>query len=236
MYKNFIIIIAASFLVTSCSKKENNSVVTNTYTRKVVLYEADGTVASNQAGVNVTIEKNGVTKTTTTNNTGDYTFPNLEIGQYNVTYSGTNVSTVKAKFDNTTVPSNIPNFSISKVPDFTIASFTPSVTQAGYYNFLGSSNVAAKRYITVFCSKNNNVSKDNNIYEFTFASNSSGAFPTPDYGNNNLTNKGFLVGETIYVIAYPSALYVNKYIDPVTNALVYPALGTPSAVKSFVLQ
>ncbi|MET3125877.1 hypothetical protein ABID42_000979 [Arcicella rosea] len=237
MKKPFIITLFSIFYLFSCSKNADYVNPQSDIIGYVKLYDASGIPLEDNSGVSIIAEQNGKTLSTNSDKAGKFTFSKLETGTYNFTYSGVNIPTTK-KYGvvHTGIGTNfIGSLNISNNPDFKINSFEAKVAFTGAYNLLGTYSKSESRTAIVFFSKSSNVSKENNIHSQA-VSLTNGQFSTSNWASSNLTSRGFVLGETIYAIAYPTALYTNAYIDSETGKLIYPALGEPSGVKSFVLQ
>lgn len=240
MKKTFIIGIYSIFSIlylTSCSKSDELVNPQSDIVGYVKLYDVSGNPLDDNSGISVIADVNGKITSVNSDKAGKFVFSNLETGTYNFTYSGSNSPTVKKYgVTHTGIGTNfIGGINISNKPDFKINSYQVRIPYSGAYNLLGTYSKSETRSVIVFFSRSSNVSKDNFISTQTISL-ANGQFTNSNWSNSNLTNRGFLIGETIYSIAYPTTTYSNTYIELETGKTIYPALGEPSTVQSFTLQ
>jgi hypothetical protein len=232
-------ILLALFFATSlfaCGPKNENLAPASDYSANVVLFENDGSLTGNNSGLSITANKEGLTNSTITDATGFFVLKNLLHGTHTFTYSGPNFPTIIVKdivHDDT--PKNIAVFPISKLPDFSVSKLEAINDINNTYSLKITSSNTAKRYVTFFFSKNSSVSTTDYAFRSSWPINN-GNFTIGQIGANPLKDKGFAVGDKVYVRAYPSTLHLGNYLDPITSKEVFPALGSTSAVSSFTLQ
>jgi hypothetical protein len=234
--KKFLIFFSFTLLLISCTKSDTTN--QSDLVGYVKLHDMSGNPMDNNGGISINAEINGKDLSINSDKTGKFVFSNLETGTYNLTYSGVNLPTIKKYgVTHTGIGSNfIGSLNISPKAEFKITIFQVTGTTTGSYKFSGNYSVNEPRNIIVFFGKSSNVSKDNFLHTMTI-SGVNGQLPnTINYSNSNLTAKGFVLGETIYAIGYPSTAFPNSYIELETGKLVYPALGEPSNFHSFTIQ
>lgn len=228
-YFNFGLILLIG--LTSCSKDENptpDSITKANIIGSVNLYDEGVTEIDNS---NMTVSIDGNPFSALTDAGGDFTLNNVPFGTYTLIYEKSGFGTFK-KFDiehtNTgsstiiTVNSSLGESSTTTVTDLTVSVNGNDVLVSITTDPAG--NIGNKRYIRYFLSTNSNVSNENYMFY------SSGLISQINpyvitLSQSDLTNAGFLSGQTVHVKVYGDSFWSNEYDDPDLGRKVFPNLN-----------
>lgn len=237
-------LIAFIFLcITAC---QNNSLTSSkpsgTLTGHAILYNLFEIEASDNSGINVSLDNTNYSAITDVN--GNWSIPNLDTGTYSITISKQYYGTMKYSSWNFFADNQIfGTTSLYPAPSFYIYNLYDTFYNNNL-NFTGSLSAPYDGYIgiRVFIGKQANVSSTIGTYFssiFTFLAPSNNTF--------NITSSFFInsnnnLADTLYMVAYPEFLENNQYgyYDEINytinNITYYPCLSqTPSNVASIII-
>ena len=219
------------------------SQVTGSITGFVRLLDQYGnSIYTNLSGATVTLD--GTSFTTTTNVDGKFTFTNVPAGTYSITVTKTGYGTEKlpwVSLNGGVNPAYVGSIKLSKIPDFNVASVSASasgtsIVISGTVNgsttykrtvgiFIGTTSTVSASTANYIAFENDAVAAGSNIFSATINA-------------QQLTNMGFVSGNTVYVAVYSiNADNGNaSTITDITNGRKqYTAIGTTFMVANVVM-
>ena len=235
-----IVIVLFSFFV-SCTETVA-PVLTGSISGFINLYEEDNTRINDRSGVKVFIE--GRNNYAYTNKDGRYTIENVEAGIFNIVFAkeGFGLYKIIAREFVGGGDAYLYHIGLTKLPSFNVTSLDINkvTNQLPYLRISGNLSDARDyyRYVILFYGKTESVSNNPESYLLT---NSMYVYPDSSFFKDSFWNykeyfidKGFELGEAVYVAAY-SISYPQSFYDPITGREFYYNVGTSPVKSSFVL-
>lgn len=217
--------------------------VTGSITGFVRLLDQYGnSIYTNLSGASVTID--GTSFTTTTNVDGKFIFANVPAGTYSITVTKTGYGTEKlpwVSFNGGANSAYVGSIKLSKIPDFNVVSLSASASGSGVV-ISGTVNgtTTYKRTVGIFIGNSASVSSATTNY-IAFDNDAIAAGSnifSATINAQQLTNMGFVSGNTIYVAVYSiNADNGNaSTITDITNGRKqYTAIGATFMVANVVM-
>lgn len=240
------LIISLVLILSVLSCKEEKDTSSDTATKAniigdVNLYD-EGVKVVNDDGMTVKIEGLTPSISATTDDTGEYTLTDVPFGTYTLTFEKIGYGTFK-----------IMELEHSNTGSSTIIKHSPSLGKSSTTKIVGLSVNKSDDKIVLSTTTSSGGSNGNDIYIRYFLSNSH------DVNNSNykyfspgltarinplkstitkdeLIERGFSSGETVYVKVYGDSFWSNKYEDTKLGKIVFPNLNTSSTnAVSFIV-
>ncbi len=233
--------------LSSCGEEENSAITTGgRMTGSVQVWNDKTSSLSDKSGVMVTIN-NLSGKSTVTAADGSYSFDNVPLDTYDLTFAKAGYGMYKLlgiphTSATATTPTIIPAVQFGALSTTTITALafdkstyngvpgvsyiysvnpTPSASNRGYVRaFLGPANAVSNTNYTAYSSLRS--LSNNNV--------------TGGFTADELYALGFNSGQTVFLKLYGDSLQSNDYKDPITGKQVFPNLNATSpATISFVV-
>jgi len=239
--KLFMMILLAGLTFYSCQKEVSSG--TSNLTGFAYLYNSNGIRVSDNSGISVSIK--GTTISTTTGADGKWCLTNLRTGTYSFTFSKTGYNTVQSTgFQFSGNGQLFGSTSLFPPPTYNIINLSDSTFQGGlkitgtftgilpsqycYHLYFGFNSNVSSNYLNYF------------ISEIEMGDIKQNTFNTTLYNGNYLYSyQNYLVGDTIYMVAYtdnnPEIAYYNYSYE--SYYYVYPCLSPiPSNVVQIIVR
>ncbi len=227
---------------TSCNDSEDSTpepITKANIIGSVNLYN-EGTTQIVDSGMTVNLEGTGFSATT--DNQGDFTLSDVPFGSYTIVYEKSGFGTFKKlqlEHNNTgsptviTITPSLGQNSSTQITDLTASLNGNDVVVSVTTNPAGNSGDT--RYVRYFLSTSTNVSAEDYIY-YSPVLKSQINPKKITLTSANLSDAGFLSGETVYVKVYGDSFWSNEYDDSTLGRKVFPNLNIVSAnAVSFVM-
>lgn len=195
--------------------------------------DSHGNISKDNSGIVVTAEGSGIVDTTSSD--GHFILSRLSSGTYTISFSKSGYSTNK-----------YPGFqfvgggqaflgymSVFPFPDFTVSHISAAITNDSVLSIQGtlSDSSSDNRYVLLFWGTSPKVSSDPKNYLFCntlFLYNQSVTF-SEQWSTNIFYDRGFVKGQTMYMVAYSLSNSSGSYLDLTTGRYYYSGISQVSS-------
>jgi hypothetical protein len=244
------LVIFSIVFISSCSEDNDTPALPTKGTLLGNIQTFDDKLISTSDNGGVTVSASnltGQTFTTTTDNTGRYTFNELPFDNYQFEISKTGYGTLKVfgishVYNKDVISTIVQNITFGKLSTTTVTglsfkefSINGEVGVSFDYNLSPVPTPSNKAFVRYFLSTSANVSNSNftartEVLSFSSLSANTG------FTKEKLLEMGFTTGQTVYVRMYGDSFISNNWEDPTSGVEVFPNINpTTVAAVSFVV-
>ena len=204
----------------------------------VTLYD-DGVNLLSPEGMTVTVENTDPKLTAVTGTNGSFTIENVPLGSVNLSYQKQDYGTFKV-FN---IPHETSGTGTILTIDPTLGKQSTTAINVVTSELDGSNvrltvqtdppaNSSSFRFIRIFLSNASNVSSEN--YSAVLETRQIGSTQVT-LTSSELSDLGFISGQTVFIAIYGESFYSNDYEDPSVGRRIFPNLNVTSTSTSFIM-